>query len=61
MILHDHEPREPDDDSPEVAKAFRAMSSLTDEQRLSVMACFCTNCGCAEPNKGMGCQCWNDE
>lgn len=41
----------------EPASIVKALEALTDEQRLSVFADFCRNCGSTDPT----CQCWNDE
>jgi hypothetical protein len=42
---------------PEVEIIVEMMNRLTDDQRLSVMYCFCRDCGCNDPY----CQCSNDE
>lgn len=36
-------------------------AGLTDEQRLEVMADYCTYCGIYDGDSPIGCQCWNDE
>lgn len=38
-------------------EVLNAMRQLSDDERLSVMAQFCHECGSVDPR----CQCWNDE
>ena len=40
-----------------VASVLSPMDTLTDDERLQVMARYCRDCGSEDPR----CQCWNDE
>jgi GH24 family phage-related lysozyme (muramidase) len=43
-----------------VADIANMMETLTEEERLEVMSCFCSYCGITQ-TPGRSCQCWNDE
>lgn len=41
-------------------KAVNILTTITNDERLEVMSCFCPRCGCIQPEE-YRCQCWNDE
>ena len=42
-------------------RAISALDVLTGEQKLEILGCYCTGCGCRNPEQGPGCRCWDDD